>query len=100
MVAALLRGRRGKWWHRYEGHTDACYTRMSRQQQQHHHQVGRRADSNPGWPDPAPDRIEGFVTATFDLDDIALTRAAWGIYRDRRPDLYGAIATLDGVSSR
>jgi hypothetical protein len=24
-------------------------------------------------------------------------RDAWGIYRDRRPDLYQTIATLDGV---
>ncbi len=62
-------------------------------------QVGRRKDAAPeGWPDPAPEHIEGFVTATFDLDEVALTRAAWGIFRDRRPDLYTAISTLDGVT--
>jgi N-carbamoylputrescine amidase len=40
--------------------------------------------------------IEGVVTATFDLDRCQLDRTAWGCFRDRRPDLYGAIATLDG----
>lgn len=39
---------------------------------------------------------ETVLTATFDLDDIAGRRAAWGIFRDRRPDLYGALMTLDG----
>ena len=33
----------------------------------------------------------------FDLDRIAAVRAAWGIFRDRRPDIYGAVATYDGV---
>ena len=32
----------------------------------------------------------------FDLDDIRRYRETWGVYRDRRPDLYGAIGTLDG----
>lgn len=36
------------------------------------------------------------LTNTFDLDACADMRASWGIFRDRRPDLYGAIATLDG----
>ncbi len=31
---------------------------------------------------------EGIVTATFDLTAVATQRAAWGIFRDRRPDLY------------
>lgn len=61
-------------------------------------QVGRSDSVAPGWPDPSPLQEQGFVTATFDLDDVATTRAAWGIYRDRRPDLYGALATLDGVT--
>ena len=39
---------------------------------------------------------EGFATATFDLDEIAKTRAAWGLFRDRRPDLYGALTSHDG----
>ncbi len=35
---------------------------------------------------------QGVLTATFDLDLIATYRAAWGFFRDRRPDLYGALA--------
>ena len=35
---------------------------------------------------------EGVATATFDLDAIAKSRAAFGFFRDRRPDLYGALA--------
>jgi N-carbamoylputrescine amidase len=42
------------------------------------------------------DHTPGFVTATFDLDELQLKRRAWGVFRDRRPDLYGAILTLDG----
>jgi N-carbamoylputrescine amidase len=38
---------------------------------------------------------EGAITATFDLDDIAKMRASWGLFRDRRPDLYSAIRTHD-----
>ncbi|WP_411816535.1 N-carbamoylputrescine amidase [Hyphococcus sp. DH-69] len=34
---------------------------------------------------------EGFVAATIDLDEIAETRAGWGFFRDRRPDLYGRL---------
>lgn len=33
---------------------------------------------------------------SFDLDDIQQYRERWGVYRDRRPDLYAAIGTLDG----
>jgi N-carbamoylputrescine amidase len=35
---------------------------------------------------------EGVVTATFDLDFLTTHRAAWGFFRDRRPDLYGDLA--------
>jgi len=38
----------------------------------------------------------GVIMATFDLDEIAGYRSGWGLFRDRRPDLYGALATLDG----
>jgi N-carbamoylputrescine amidase len=36
------------------------------------------------------------LTAIFDLDEIHARRAAWGLFRDRRPDLYGPLLTLDG----
>jgi len=39
---------------------------------------------------------EGVVTHTFDLDELEHIRSAWGSFRDRRPNLYGAIKTLDG----
>jgi len=34
----------------------------------------------------------GFAAATVDLDHLAERRASWGFFRDRRPDLYGALA--------
>ena len=39
---------------------------------------------------------ESILTATFDLDEIAANRAAWGLFRDRRPEMYGTITSLDG----
>ena len=40
------------------------------------------------------------LTATFDLDAISAARDGFGLFRDRRPDLYGALLTLDGTSSK
>ncbi len=34
---------------------------------------------------------EGFIAASVDLDQIAELRAGWGFFRDRRPELYGAL---------
>ena len=34
---------------------------------------------------------EGVIVTTVDLDFLAAHRAAWGFFRDRRPDLYGAL---------
>ena len=36
------------------------------------------------------------LTATVDLDAIAALRRTWGVFRDRRTDLYRSLATLDG----
>ena len=41
---------------------------------------------------------EGVITATFDLDAIRTARSSWGVFRDRRPELYGPLLTLDGKS--
>lgn len=41
-------------------------------------------------------RSEGVLIATFDLDAVEQQRRSWGVFRDRRPELYGPIATLDG----
>ncbi|QJE72169.1 N-carbamoylputrescine amidase [Aerophototrophica crusticola] len=43
---------------------------------------------------------EAVLTATFDLDAVARTRTAWGVFRDRRPELYGPLLTLDGRTQR
>lgn len=39
---------------------------------------------------------EGVAVARIDLDAVARYRATWGFFRDRRPELYGALATADG----
>ncbi len=33
----------------------------------------------------------GIITASFDLTALRARRAAWGLFRDRRPDLYGRL---------
>jgi len=39
---------------------------------------------------------QAIVMAEFDLDEIRGMRAAWGLFRDRRPELYDPLLTLDG----
>lgn len=39
------------------------------------------------------DAKEGVTLATFDLAEITKRRAAWGIFRDRRPNTYGLLST-------
>jgi N-carbamoylputrescine amidase len=41
---------------------------------------------------------EGVIVARFELDALARTRAAWGFFRDRRPELYDVLSTADGSS--
>jgi N-carbamoylputrescine amidase len=44
------------------------------------------------------DRSEsGVIMASFDRAALTRQRAAWGLFRDRRPDLYGAMMTRDGA---
>ena len=33
------------------------------------------------------------LTATFDLDELAIARRQWGVFRDRRPSMYGTLLT-------
>lgn len=40
-------------------------------------------------------QTEGTLVHTFDLDEIAKQRDWWGIFRDRRPNMYGVLATSD-----
>ncbi len=39
---------------------------------------------------------EGVILHTFDLDALSRRRGNWGFFRDRRPELYGRLATADG----
>ncbi|MCL7037002.1 hypothetical protein MKW94_018257 [Papaver nudicaule] len=39
---------------------------------------------------------EDILVAEFDLDMIKLKRQSWGVFRDRRPELYKVLLTLDG----
>ncbi|MEM9203936.1 MAG: N-carbamoylputrescine amidase [Actinomycetota bacterium] len=43
---------------------------------------------------------EAVLTASFDRDELAEMRHSWGLFRDRRPDLYGPLLTLDGSTGR
>ena len=40
------------------------------------------------------------ILATFDLAAIRRRRADWGVFRDRRPDLYAPLLTLEGGTPR
>ncbi len=48
----------------------------------------------------APRDQQCVLCATFDLTKIRNERAAWGLFRDRRTDLYGTLLTLDGKTLR
>ena len=39
---------------------------------------------------------EAVLVHSFDLDQLEHIRSAWGSFRDRRPNLYGPLKTLDG----
>ncbi len=41
-------------------------------------------------------KSENIITHSFDLTEISRYRRNWGVYRDRRPDLYEGILSLDG----
>jgi N-carbamoylputrescine amidase len=40
---------------------------------------------------------DAVLTATFDLEEAARMRHNWFVFRDRRPDLYGPLISLDGL---
>ncbi len=44
----------------------------------------------------APRDKEGVFTATFDTDALRQRRLSWGLFRDRRPDLYGGLLEFGG----
>jgi len=44
----------------------------------------------------AAEEGDAVLTATFDLEQLAQLRNNWFVFRDRRPDLYGNLVSLDG----
>ena len=43
---------------------------------------------------------QDIITAEFDLDELQTARSTWGLFRDRRPDLYGGLLNLDGAGDQ
>ena len=39
-------------------------------------------------------KTQGVLTHTFDLDAIREMRRSWGVFRDRRPEMYGALKSF------
>ena len=50
-------------------------------------QIGGDVQKN-GGADPDPVQLKGYAGHAFDFEDNAHFRAAWGMFRDRRPELY------------
>ena len=48
----------------------------------------------------APQDEDAVIVASFDLAELAELRDNWFVFRDRRPDLYGALLTLGGQATR
>ena len=51
------------------------------------------ADETGGLVAEADRETESVITAEFDLDAIARKRREWGVFRDRRPEMYGMLLT-------
>lgn len=47
----------------------------------------------------APEEGDAMLTATFDLTTLAQLRNNWFVFRDRRPELYAPLLSLDGSHS-
>jgi N-carbamoylputrescine amidase len=54
------------------------------------------ADSTGAKVAEAAEEGDAVLTATFDLEALAQLRNNWFVFRDRRPDLYGNLVSLDG----
>jgi N-carbamoylputrescine amidase len=50
--------------------------------------------------DEAGEEGDAVLTASFDLNQTAELRDNWFVFRDRRPDLYGPLVSLDGVTKK
>jgi N-carbamoylputrescine amidase len=54
------------------------------------------ADSTGAKVAEAGEEGDAVLTGTFDLESLAQLRNNWFVFRDRRPDLYGNLVSLDG----
>jgi N-carbamoylputrescine amidase len=43
---------------------------------------------------------EAVLVQSFDLDALHRMRAAWGLFRDRRPHCYHVLGTVDGLTQQ
>ena len=50
-------------------------------------------DETGGIVEEADRTTETLLVHTFDLDQTALRRREWGVFRDRRPEMYGILMT-------
>jgi N-carbamoylputrescine amidase len=48
----------------------------------------------------APEEGDAVLTHGFDLEAVAQQRDSWFVFRDRRPDLYGRLTSLEGRPER
>jgi N-carbamoylputrescine amidase len=55
------------------------------------------ADATGAKVEEAPEEGEAVLTHTFDLSALAAQRDNWFVFRDRRPELYRPLTTLDGL---
>jgi N-carbamoylputrescine amidase len=58
------------------------------------------ADSTGAKVAEAPEQGDAVLVHRFDLEAIAQLRDNWFVFRDRRPDLYGRLSSLDGGRER
>jgi len=65
----------------------------------YHHLYGSSfiTDEHGALVEEADRRSETVLVHQFDLDALEQTRLSWGVFRDRRPDIYGPLLTYDGV---
>ncbi len=71
-------------------------TEQGRDFEQHYYGCSFIADETGALVADAYDQPDAVITASFDLPAIDRRRASWGLFRDRRPTMYGTLRTSDG----
>jgi N-carbamoylputrescine amidase len=56
------------------------------------------ADASGAMVAEAGEEAAAVLVASFDLAELERQRANWYVFRDRRPELYAALGTYDGVT--